>query len=96
MLGRCTRWHMTFLVPNKEEETLMECIDQWGGVHGPPQDLKCDGEGGIVISEKCRFYFARTGIKLMPSAKDQHARFVELRGALLRDTIHRVKGQLRE
>jgi hypothetical protein len=33
---------------------------------------------------------------LHPRAKDQHARFVERRGALLRDQIHRVEGQLRE
>ncbi len=29
-------------------------------------------------------------------AKDQHARHIERRGALLRDTIHRIYGQLQE
>ena len=38
----------------------------------------------------------RKGIKLHQRGKEQHARFIERRGALLRDCIHRIYGQLEE
>ena len=65
-------------------------------LHGPPKELITDGESGIVLSESTRAYLQRMGIKLHPRGKDQHARFIERRGALLRDTIHRTLGQLEE
>jgi len=33
---------------------------------------------------------------LCPRGKDQRARYIERRGALLRDIIHRIEGQLEE
>eukprot|EP00974_Lingulodinium_polyedra_P130087 11212476-Lingulodinium_polyedra.AAC.1 len=81
----------------KEEENLMKAIDVlWMSIHGPPKELITDSESGIVFSEKTREYFARKGTQLHPRAKDQHAQYAERRGALLRDAIHRVEGQLRE
>ena len=75
----------------------MKAIDElWVGVHGPMKELITDCEGGIVLSDKTTQYLARKGIKLCPRGKDQHARYVERRGALLRDTIHRIEGQLQE
>ena len=53
-----------------------------------------DGESGIVVSELTNTYLRRQGIELRPRAKDQHARYVERRGAILRDTIHRIEAQL--
>merc|ERR1712218_353549 len=97
MLDRCTRWHAAVLIPNKEEETLMKAIDTlWVGIHGPPKELITDGESGIVASQRTNEFLARKGIKLHPRGKDQHARYAERRGALLRDTIHRVEGQMKE
>ena len=97
MLDRCTRWHAAVLVPNKEEDTLMKAIDTgWLTIHGPMKELITDGESGIVASQRTRDFLSRKGITLHPRGKDQHARFVERRGALLRDTIHRVEGQLQE
>eukprot|EP00974_Lingulodinium_polyedra_P067989 6582178-Lingulodinium_polyedra.AAC.1 len=60
----------------------------WNQIHGPPREVITDSESGIVFSERTREYLARKGTKLHPRAKDQHAKYVEPRGALLRDTIH--------
>ena len=57
-------------------------------------EFTVDGESGIVVSELTNTYLMRHGIKLIPRAKDQHARYVERRGALPRDTIHRIVTQL--
>ena len=97
MLDRCTRWHAAMTIPNKEEDTLINAMDTlWLTTHGPPKELITDGESGITLSHKTNEYLARRGVKLHPRGKDQHARYIERRGALLRDTIHRVEGQLRE
>ena len=97
MLDRCTRWHAAVLVPGKDEETLMQALDTvWFSTHGAPKELIVDGESGITVSAKTTAYLARKGTKLHTRAKDQHARFVERRGALLRDTVHRVQSQLRQ
>ena len=91
MMDRCTRWHAATVIPNRTAETLMKAIDtQWVGVHGPPKELILDGESGISLSEITESYLHRKGIKLHTRGKDQHARYIERRGALLRDTIHRV------
>ena len=75
----------------------MKAIDAgWVTIHGPMKDLITDGESGIVISQRTRDFLARKGITLHPRGKDQHARYAERRGALLRDTIHRVEGQMQE
>ena len=96
-LDRCTRWHAAQLVDGKDEDTLMAALDNlWFSSHGAPEELIVDGESGIVISAKTTAYLARKGTKLHTRAKDQHARFVERRGALLRDTIHRTLSQLRQ
>ena len=97
MLDRRIRWHAAKLIDNKDAETLMKAIDVfWMSIHGPPKELITDSESGIVFAERAREYLARNGTKLHPRAKDQHAKYVERRGALLRDTIHRVEGQVRE
>ena len=97
MLDRCTRWHATRVIPDKTEDTLMKAIDElWVSVHGAPKELIVDGESGIAVSAQTAQYLARKGITLHQRAKDQHARYVERRGALLRDTIHRIESQLEE
>jgi hypothetical protein len=75
----------------------MKAIDEvWVSTHGPPKELIIDGESGIAASDMTNQYLHRKGIKLHQRAKDQHARHIERRGALLRDTIHRAQGQLKE
>ena len=68
----------------------------WLTIHGPPKELIVDGEGGISRSDQCKAFLARKGVKLHTRGKDQHARYAERRGALLRDTVHRIEGQMRE
>ena len=96
MLDRCTRWHAASVIPNKEEGTLMKAIDTiWITVHGTPRELITDGESGIVYSDRTKDFLARKGIKLHPRGKEQHARHIERRGVLLRDTIHVSKARCR-
>ena len=97
MLCRCTRWHAARVIPDKNSDTLMKAIDElWVSIHGPMKELITDCEGGIVLSDRMKQYLARKSIKLCPRGKDQHARYIERRGALLRDAIHRVEGQIKE
>ena len=78
MLDCCTRWHAARVVPGKDEDTLMQAIDElWVSTHGAPKELIVDGESGIAVSEKTNQYLARKGTKLHVRAKDQRAKFVE-------------------
>ena len=97
MLDRCTRWHAARIIPDKVSETLMKAMEEnWFTIHGPPRELITDNEGGIVLSDRTKLFLARRGVKLHPRGKDQHARYIERRGALLRDAIHRTEGQLEQ
>ncbi len=97
LIDRCTRWHAAREILGKDEDMLLAAIDEiWISTHGAPKELIVDGETGIARSAKTYQYLARKGIKLHVRAKDQHARFIERRGALLRDTIHRIESQLKE
>jgi hypothetical protein len=97
-LDRCTRWEAGVLIPDKTAPSLMKGIDTaWISIHGPPKELIGDGESGIVgTAAGVPEYLHRKGVKLHPRAKDQHATYAERRGALLRDAIHRIEGQLKE
>ena len=52
------------------------------------KELIVDGETGIVQSSLTNTYLRMKDIKLCVRAKDQHARYIERRGALLRDQVH--------
>ena len=60
------------------------------------KELIVDGESGIAVSDKCQSFLQRLGIRCHVRAKDQHARYVERRGELLRQTIHKIYSQLQE
>ena len=53
-----------------------------------------DGESGIASSSKAHEYLSRHTIKFVQRAKGQHVAHIDRRGALLRDTIHRIVAQL--
>ena len=97
MVCRCTRWQATTEVDDKLQDTLCDSMERiWIGIYGPPEEIICDGEGGISISDSTRARLSRHGVRLHTRAKDQHARYAERRGALLRDAIHRIYSQLSE
>jgi hypothetical protein len=97
MIDRYARWHAAKLIESKDEDTLMTAIaDLWIAIHGAPREFIIDGEGGIVASEKTHQHLDRKGTKIHPRAKDQRARFIERRGALVRDAIHKIESQIRE
>ena len=97
LLDRSSRWHAGCLMASKEEDECLKALGTaWITHHGAMNELITDGESGIVRSEKFRKEMGRLGIKLHPRGKDQHAWFIERRGALLRDQVHRMKAQLSE
>ena len=68
MIDRCTRWCHAVEVKSKEEEELINAIDSWYRIHGPPTELIMDQETAIYRSAKSIDYFHRKGIKLVPRA----------------------------
>ena len=50
-------------------------------------------KGGVAQSGTAQAYLRHHGIKFVPRAKGQQVAHIDRRGALLRDTIHRVVAQ---
>ena len=94
-LDRCTRWHAAKVIPDKNAETLINAIDSvWVQLHGPPKEFIMDGEAGVTANAS-KQYFLEKGIKLHIRAKDMHARYIERRGKLFRDVIHKIDSEMR-
>ena len=94
-LDRCTRWHSAIEITHKTTDCFMHAIHRaWITTHGPMKELIMDGERGVAESSRSTSFLARLGIRLQPRAPLQHARYVERRGKLLRDVIHRIDSQL--
>ena len=54
--------------------------------------LYTDGEGGLNSNE-AKDFLKRQGIELKVRAPEQHARYVERHGALLRVSMHLIEEQ---
>ena len=92
-VDRATRWHETLSIENKTEDVLLEAVDvAWVSRHGPMDELVTDGESGLT-SDSARARLLRRGIKLHVRAPGQHARIAERRGAILRESLHRLESQ---
>ena len=97
LICRCIRWHAARVVPDKSMESLIQAIDEmWVSHHGPMKEFIIDGETAIAKGWETRDYFKRKGIKEVIRATGMHARFIERRGALLRDALHKMDTQLAE
>ena len=97
LICRCIRWHAGRIVSDKSMESLIQAIDEmWVSIHGPMKEFIIDGETAIAKGWESREYFKRKGIKEIIRAPGMHARFIERRGALLRDTLHKIDTQLQE
>ena len=97
MVCRCTRWHAGRQVANKTMEALIPAIDEcWCCHHGSMKELILDGEGALAKDWDSRDYFSRKSIKVTIRAPGQHARFIERRGALLRESLHKIETQLQD
>jgi hypothetical protein len=95
MIDRCTRWHAARVVPSKGDVDLMRAFDEmWVSVHGAPKELIVDGESGIARSQLFNTMCNRKGTKLIVRGVGQHARYAERRGALLKDTVHKIQSQV--
>jgi hypothetical protein len=94
MIDRTTRWYQGWLISDKEETTLMDRIDEWCRLHGPMKEFIMDQETGIQASATVLEFFNRRGIKYDPRAKGQQVPYIDRRGSLVRDTIHKIVAQL--
>ncbi|CAE7210155.1 unnamed protein product [Symbiodinium sp. CCMP2456] len=91
---RATRWHAATVVSAKEGEVLFEAFTTcWVGQFGPPEILYMDGESGMWrpdIADRVK----RLGCDFKLRAPQQHARYIERRGAVLRAQMHTMEEQL--
>ena len=89
MLGRCARWHATTVIKDKTEDSLISAINTlWISIQGLMKELIVDGESGIAASDKRQTFLQRNGVTCRIRAKDL-SRYVERRGELLRQVIHK-------
>ena len=72
LLDRCTRWHATLVVNDREEETLTFALDSvWVKIHGPMKFLIIDCESGITLSELAKLVTRTSGDKASKSDHEQ-------------------------
>ena len=94
------------MIPSKEAEVLVNTLAEiWVSPYGPPAELITDGEAGLTSSAAlstltenafAQKYFLRLGIQCHVRAPNMHARYIERRGALFREAIHKIDSQLRK
>ena len=95
LLDRCTRWHAAMVLPDKTANSLMTAISTlWITQFGAPTEFIHDEERGIT-AELTQLLLATHGVKFVPKPDQKHAQYIERRGALLRDTLHRITSELR-
>ena len=79
--------------PNKTEDQLLTNFQTaWVSIFGPPQQLVTDSEAGLT-SPGAEARLKRMGVNLKVRGKDQHARYIERRGAILRHAMHVMESQ---
>jgi len=95
LICRCIRWHAAKVVASRHMEVLIQAIDDvWVSIHGPMKEFIIDGETAIAKGWESKEYFKRKGIKETIRAPGMHAHFIERRGELMRQALHRIDTQL--
>ena len=95
-IDRASRWHLAVGVPGKTDKDRWEAMaTTWLTHHGPMTELIVDGETGVTESHMFQGEMKARGIKLTVRAPQQHARYIERRGALLRHSMHVIEDQLK-
>ena len=90
---RASRWHSAVESPSKLADQLLENISTaWINQYGPMQTLVSDQESGLNTEDAIK-KLKRLGVIIKFRGKDQHARYVERRGAILRHTMHVMQSQ---
>ena len=69
-------------------------LSSWFKIHGPPKELITDQETALRESLKCQAYLMAHGVQHLPRGKAQHLGHIDRRGALVRDSIHKIVTQL--
>lgn len=85
---RASRWHSAIETPSRTEAQLLENISTaWISLFGPMRTLVTDPESGLNTANATA-HLKRLGTNLKVRGKDQHARYIERRGAILRHALH--------
>ena len=93
-IDRCTRWHASCEVPSKHDQVLLDAIEKtWVSLHGPPENFIIDGEAALATAQLAKDYFKSKTITVKVRAPQQHARYIERRGAILRHQMHLIEEQ---
>ena len=88
LIDRCTRWHAAKIIENKFEEILLDALfTTWIWILGAPEYFYVDGESGLN-TQSAKTWIENQGSKFKCRAPEQHARFIERRGASLRACMH--------
>ena len=95
MIDRCTRWYHSIIIKGKTQEALIEALDTWFRLHGPPKELIMDQETGIQASAETLQFLHRNGVHYEPRAKGQQVPYIDRRGALVREVMHKIISQLK-
>ena len=92
-VDRASRWHASIVSTSRSEDQLLENIAvAWTSIFGPMKTLVTDPESGLNTPSAIG-RLKRTGTILKIKGKDQHARYVERRGAVLRHSLHVAQTQ---
>ena len=92
-LCRCIRWHAGRESPDKKEPTLLNGVETvWIQHYTPMKELYVDGESGLT-SDTAVAHLKRLGVEVKVRAPNQHARYIERRGAILRFYMHVAEEQ---
>ena len=99
LIDRCTRWHSGMVLradidgKKKSLQNLIDGIyDCWLKTHGPMEVLYVDGESSLS-TPGAKEQLKRDSIEIEIRAPNQHAQFIERRGAILRHTMHCMEEQ---
>ena len=94
-IDRASRWHAATMIENKDDTTLVEALlTAWIQIHGPMKELIVDSESAVVSSQVFQNELLARGITLKTRTPEKHASYIERRGALLRQTLYAIEGQL--
>ena len=97
MCDCCIKFSAATIIPDREAQTCINAITNiWFRVHGPPDVLEGDQEGGWARAHEAKTWMARWGTSFSPRAKNQHAWVVERHNEILRKLLHAISSQLKE
>ena len=93
IVDRASRFHGGIEINSKSKEDVLDGIHKcWINFMLAPQQLYADGESAI-FAEEIHQELKALGTEVVTRAPQQHCRYIERRGALLRHSMHVIESQ---